>query len=336
MPDSSSKALHIIKNYVTGKFRCSEFALTNSCIAKCSFCNIWKQQPKIFVDKDKAIQAINRLADFGVSHLCFTGGECLLHPNVIDIVEAASKRKIYNAMLVAAPQLLLRKDMIKRLEGAGADLISISFDSGDPEVMAESRQIPGIMDEMREAIQQIKGTKLKTMASVLIYKGNHDKLEDVFISAQEMGYDFISLNYPTFSDSQTYELGGDGIAFPKETLIKALELSIALKETGKYRIVNTVSSMQNIIAYLKDPSSVKFQCYGGRRVLFVDWFFDVYPCMQLPQPLGNILTVDEQALNIPSCNKCNMSWYRDMSAFFSGVSSIPVLMEAFSASHKIL
>lgn len=333
---SNGKAFNIAKKYITGKFRCAEFALTNSCIAKCSFCNIWKQTPKIFVDKDKSIQAINKLADFGVSHLCFTGGECLIHPNVIEIVEAASKRKIYNAMLVAAPQLLLRKDMIKRLEDAGADLISISYDSGDPKVMAESRKIPNIMEEMKQAVEKIKKTSMKTMASVLIWKDNYNTLEDIFITAQDMGYDFISLNYPTFSESQTYELGGSGIDFPKEHLIEALESAIALKKTGKYRVVNTNISMQNIIDYLKDPNSAKFDCFGGRRVMFVDWFFDVYPCMQLPEPLGNILTIEEKALNIPSCNKCNMSWYRDMSMFFHGAKSLPVLFEAAGSSSKIL
>lgn len=333
---ATNKTLNIAKNYLTGKFRCAEFALTNSCIAKCSFCNIWKQTPKIFVDKDKSIQTINKLADLGVSHICFTGGEALMHPNIIELVETATKRKIYNAILVAAPQLLLRKDMIKRLEDAGADLISISYDSGDPAVMAESRQIPNIVDEMKQAVGQIGKTRMKTMASVLIWKDNYDTLEDVFINAQDMGYDFISLNYPTFSDSQVYELGGNGIDFPKEKFIYALESAITLKKTGKYRIVNTTASMRNIIDYLTDPDSAKFHCFGGRRVMFVDWFFDVYPCMQLSQPLGNILTIEEKDLNIPACNKCNMSWYRDMSMFFYGVHSIPVLFEAAKNSSKIL
>jgi MoaA/NifB/PqqE/SkfB family radical SAM enzyme len=336
MPLLNRKALNIAKKYITGKFRCAEFALTNSCIAKCTFCNIWKQKPKIFVDKDKAIQAINRLADFGVAHICFTGGEALLHPNIIEIAEAASKRNIYNAVLLAAPQLLLRKDMIKQLENAGVDLISISYDSSDPAVMAESRQLPNIINEMEQAIKQIKSTSMKTMASVLIWKDNYDKLEDIFISARNMGYDFISLNYPTFSDSEIYELGGDGINFPKENLIEALDSAITLKEIKKYKIINTTVSMRNIIDYLKDPLSVKYHCFGGRRVMFVDWFFNVYPCMQVSQPLGNILTIEEKTLNIPSCNKCNMSWYRDMSLFFYGTRSIPVFIEAMKSSSKIL
>ena len=147
-----------------------------------------------------------------------------------------------------------------------------------------------------------------------------------------MGYDFISLNYPTFSDSPVYELGGEGISFSKEDVIKGLQSAIELKKTGKYDIINMTSSMENIIDYLRDPASAKFPCHGGKRVLFVDWFFNVYPCMQLPTPLGNILTINQKALDIPPCNQCSMSWYRDLSMFFGGAKSLAMLFNAAKES----
>jgi MoaA/NifB/PqqE/SkfB family radical SAM enzyme len=321
------KKANIVKNYITGRLKCAEFAVTNTCIAQCSFCNIWKQQPKVFVDRDKALAAIDRMADFGVSHLTLTGGEPLMHPDIIAFVERAAKRDINNAVLNAAPQLILRNDMPQRLQDAGADIVSISFDSGDPEVMAASRKIPGIMDHMKEAMDALKKTKLKTMASVLIWNDNYQNLGEVCDRARGMGFDLISLNYPTFSESDVYELGGEGISFSKEQVIEGLEASIALRRTKAYNIINSAISMDNIIRYIRDPQTVKFQCFGGRRVMFVDWFLDVRPCMQLPDKLGNILTMDEQDLLIPPCNKCNMSWYRDFSAMFHGVRSLPILWE---------
>jgi MoaA/NifB/PqqE/SkfB family radical SAM enzyme len=322
------KKRNITKNYLQGRLRFTEFAITNACIAKCSFCDIWKQQPKVFVDKEKALTAISRLADFGVSHLTITGGEPLLHPNVVDFVERATKRKMNNAVLNAAPQLLMRNDILKRLEGAGCDLLSISFDSGDPVTMAESRKIPNIMDEMDKALGMAKKTTLKTMASVLIWNDNYDKLEEVCVRAKNMGFDFVSLNYPTFSKSKVYPLGGEGISLSREQVIHGLKDAIRLRKTGKYGIINMPISMQNIIHYLKDPAAVKYACHGGRHVFFVDWFFDVRPCMQLPQVLGNILTMEEKDLARPVCNECNMSWYRDFSMFFHGFRSVPVWFES--------
>ena len=80
----------------------------------------------------------------------------------------------------------------------------------------------------------------------------------------------------------------------KNLVIKSLESIIELKKQKKYTIVNSIASMENIICYLKDPSTVRYRCLGGSRVMFVDWFCDVRPCMQLPQVLGNILNHDKR------------------------------------------
>jgi MoaA/NifB/PqqE/SkfB family radical SAM enzyme len=333
---SQGKKRNIAKNYLLGKLKFTEFAITNACIAKCDFCDIWKQQPKVFVDKDKALAAIDRLADFGVGHLTLTGGEPLLHPNIIDFVERATKRNMHNAVLDAAPALLMRNDILKKLEDSGCDLLSISFDSGDPVTMAKSRKIENIMGEMAKAMEMVKKTSLNAMASVLIWNDNFNSLEEVCIRAKNMGFDYISLNYPTFSKSEVYPLGGEAINFLEKDVIHGLEEGIRLRRLGKYGIINSEASMRNIINYLKDPSSVKYYCHGGRHVLFIDWFFDVRPCMHLPNVLGNILTMKEKDLHIPACNNCNMSWYRDFSTFFQGMRSIPILLESLFSYGKLL
>jgi MoaA/NifB/PqqE/SkfB family radical SAM enzyme len=166
------------------------------------------------------------------------------------------------------------------------------------------------------------------MASVLIWNDNYDKLEHVCASAKNMGFDAISFNYPTFSDSQVYPLGGEGISLSRDKVIHGLESAIKLRKSGKYNIINTTPSMRDIIRFLKDPALAEFHCLGGNKVLFVDWFFDVHPCMQLPGNMGNMLTMDAKDFNMPPCNKCNMSWYRDLSAYFYGLKSIPVWLES--------
>ena len=77
----NSKHKNILKTFLNGSMRLAEFALTNVCIAKCSFCDIWKQKPKVFVDKDKALLAIDKLADHGVAHSLSRAGNrsCTQH-----------------------------------------------------------------------------------------------------------------------------------------------------------------------------------------------------------------------------------------------------------------
>jgi MoaA/NifB/PqqE/SkfB family radical SAM enzyme len=335
---AKGKKRNLIKKFLQGRLKFTEFAITNACIAKCSFCDIWKQQPKIFVDKEKALAAIDRLADFGVGHLTITGGEPLLHPDVCAFVERTTMRRMNNAVLNAAPSLMMRGDILKRLDDAGCDLLSISFDSGDPVTMAESRKIPNIMDDMARAMEMVKKTNLKTMASVLIWNDNYDRLEEVCVRAKNMGYDFISFNYPTFSQSKVYPLGGEGISLSRDKVIQGLEAAIKLRKTEKYGIINSAISMRNIINYLLDPGDAVFHCLGGNHVLFLDWFFDIHPCMQLAKTLGNVLdpAMKESSLSMPPCNDCNMSWYRDLSMFMHGMRSIPILLESMGGAKNFI
>jgi MoaA/NifB/PqqE/SkfB family radical SAM enzyme len=330
----ASKELNIVKNALTGRIRFAEFAVTNACIAKCSFCEIWKQRPKVFTDREKSLQVIDNLADMGVSHITLTGGEPLLHPHIVDFVRKCTERNVHNSVLDAAPRLIT-DEKLALLEEAGNDMISISFDSDDPKVLEESRKIPNIMADMEVAVGKIKKTRIKSMASILIWNNNHDNMEKLFQKATDMGFDLISVNYPTFSESVVYPLGGEGISLSRDLVAASLENVIELKKSKKYKIMNTVASMEDIVRYMRDPSTVHYQCLGGYRVMFVDWFFDVRPCMQLPTVLGNMLTMKASDLKKVPCNACNMSWYRDFSALSQGIKSVPIYWEALSTSRTV-
>jgi MoaA/NifB/PqqE/SkfB family radical SAM enzyme len=330
----TAKQMNIVKNLATGKIRFAEFAITNACIAKCSFCDIWKQRPKVFADTEKSLQVIDNLADMGVSHITLTGGEPLMHPHIVDFVRKCTSRNIHNSVLDAAPSLIT-DEKLALLDEAGNDMISISFDSDDPKVLEESRKIPNIMRDMEIAVEKIKKTGIKSMASILIWNNNHDQMEKLFQKATDMGFDLISINYPTFSKSVVYPLGGEGISLSRDLVVESLESVIALKESKRYNIMNSVTSMNGIIRYLKDPSTVRYKCLGGYRVMFVDWFFDVRPCMQLPNVLGNMLTMKAADLEKAPCNSCNMSWYRDFSALTYGPTSLPLYWEALKTGKSV-
>ena len=324
------KHTHILKTFLAGSIRFAEFAITNVCIAKCNFCGIWKQKPKVFADKEKALSAIDKLADLGVAHITLTGGEPLMHPSIVALVEKCTSRRIHSAVLDAAPSLIT-DDRLARLDEAGNDMISISFDSDDPKVLEESRKIPHLMRDMEDAVKRMKRTRIRSMASILIWNNNHDRMEKLFAKATDMGFDLLSVNYPTFSKSVVYPLGGEGISLSRDLVIESLKSVIEMKKQKRYPIVNSRVSMENIIRYLEDPSTVRYECLGGSRVMFVDWFCEVRPCMQLPRVLGNILTMTKDDFQTVPCNDCNMSWYRDFSTFFHGTKSFPVYWEAMTS-----
>ena len=299
-----------------------EFALTNVCTAKCHFCTIWKQKPKHIVNIDQAIKTITHLAHLGVRFITLTGGEPLLHPHFDKIISECTKRNITSSILNADARLFTQKrlDALKRSK---VDLVCISIDHHTDKIASFSRTIPNILSHIQKAVTELKKRNITTMASTLICNYNHRTLDELFNKCTEIGFDIISVNYPEFSESPVYTLGGDAINLKKDEIINALRNVIKLKK--KYNIINFNHSIYNIIDYLKN-NKPKYMCLGGYRMLFIDWSFNAYPCMYLPYHLGNILELKKQELKKKMCNECNMSWYRDFSVYFQGIKSIkPVL-----------
>ncbi len=323
-----NKAAQFILQSLTGNYRVSEFALTNTCIARCSFCSIWKQQPKVTITTDEALKVIDKLASFGVRQITLTGGEALLHRDIVEIVQRCSKHGIVSSIPCADPRLITvaRASELKR---AGLDYLFISIDHHTDEVEYEARDIKNLLYHIKNAVATLKEFHIRTAASILICRFNHTSLKELFDKCNELGFGMVAINYPETSLSPTYALGGEAANLSPLQIAQALEEVISLKMDG-YNIINPVESMNNIVQYFR-TGKAKYPCLGGNKVMFVDWFGTLYPCMHLDRPLGMVLEMRKGDLvKNASCNQCNMSWYRDFSIYLNGAKSILPIIKAFS------
>ena len=316
------KKLSLLQSAIRGNTKVCEFALTNVCTAKCHFCTIWKQKPKVFVDLDKSLKAISHLSKLGTRFITITGGEPLIHPHFEQIVEHCSKHHIITAILNADARLFTKKrlDALKR---SNLDVACISIDHHTDKIASESRSIPGIMKHIEKAVNELKKRNITVWALTLISNYNNRNLRELFQKCTDIGFDTISVNYPVFSKSPVFTLGGEAIDLSRQELIQALRDVIELKK--EFTIVNPVHSMKNIIHYLKNKPQ-RYDCLAGYRTMFVDWNFNVYPCMYLPDSMGDVMSLKNMHFKKLKCNECNMSWYRDFSIFFQGVKSVRPLL----------
>jgi MoaA/NifB/PqqE/SkfB family radical SAM enzyme len=316
------KKLSIINTVLKNNTKIAEFALTNVCTAKCNFCTIWKQKPKIFVDFDKSLRAITHLSKLGLRFITLTGGEPLLHPNLEQIIDHCSQHNIITAILNADARLFTEK-RIDSLKRSNADVACISIDHYSDKILSESRSIPGLLGHIEKAVNNLKKKNFTVWALTLISNYNNRNLRQLFQKCTEIGFDTIAVNYPIFSQSPVYTLGGDAIDMSREELIQALREVIELKK--EFTIVNPVLSLRDIIHYLKNMP-MRYKCLAGYRTMFIDWNLKVYPCMYLPDSMGDALSLKSSDFKKLDCNQCNMSWYRDFSIFFQGFKSIrPIL-----------
>jgi MoaA/NifB/PqqE/SkfB family radical SAM enzyme len=180
------------------------------------------------------------------------------------------------------------------------------------------------MRHIEKAVRALKKTKMTVWALTLISNYNQKSLRSLFQKCNGIGFDIISVNYPVFSKSPVYTIGGEAIDMTREELIRALREVIELKK--EFNIVNPVHSIRNIIRYLKNKPPL-YECLAGFKTLFVDWNFNAYPCMYLPDSMGKIFTLNHPDFKRINCNECNMSWYRDFSVYCHGLKSVLPFLE---------
>ena len=63
--------------------------LTENCQAKCVTCNYWQTRWDDGLNTEKAVDVINRLGEFGIRYLRFTGGEPLLRRDLFQVMQKA-------------------------------------------------------------------------------------------------------------------------------------------------------------------------------------------------------------------------------------------------------
>ncbi|MFH0984771.1 MAG: radical SAM protein [Candidatus Omnitrophota bacterium] len=105
------------------------FSLTNRCNLKCKMCSIpgegARSEEELSLEQCKRI--IDQIADLGVDHLIFSGGEPLLRRDIEELVHYAVLKKIKMVDLISNG-LMLTEAIGRTLVNAGLTHITISID----------------------------------------------------------------------------------------------------------------------------------------------------------------------------------------------------------------
>lgn len=75
------------------------YYITNRCNARCNFCNIWKEKPKVDAKKEDIFRNLKTAKNkLKIKFVDFTGGEPLLHKNIAAILEYAKNLGFYTSI----------------------------------------------------------------------------------------------------------------------------------------------------------------------------------------------------------------------------------------------
>jgi len=298
------------RNFIKNKNWCF-FAINNACNNKCETCSIWKEKHKFVGFKD-AKRVLDKLYENNFGILQLTGGEPLLNPDFFNIVKYAKKLNFF----VFSPTngTLINEKIADRLKESKIDQISISIQHFMPEKIEKITGHKDILNKINNSIELLKKRRIPISALCTILNSNLNHIENIvkFVDEKDIT---ISFCMPVSIENTSFRLGNNGnsVVLSKDDLKNALKRIISLKKQG-YNIINSLDYLRDTIRYL-DGENI-YGCIGGKKLFYIDWNLNVYPCMYKGNPI-NIDDFDFGNINNEKCNKCMIQCFREPSIIAS-------------------
>lgn len=112
---------------------------TRRCNLSCAYCNEFDRvsEPVPFA---RLAARVDRLAELGASAITLSGGEPLLHPDVVRIVRHVRSRGLLASLITNG--YLLSKALIEEFNEAGLDYLQVSVDNVEPDEVSQKSWHP--------------------------------------------------------------------------------------------------------------------------------------------------------------------------------------------------
>ncbi|HOX39091.1 MAG TPA: radical SAM protein [Candidatus Brocadiia bacterium] len=174
--------------------------LTTRCCGKCNYCNWWAHKGNDLPFEQMA-DFLRQFAAIGGRNCSFFGGETLLHPQIIELVELCRKLEIRSC--IVSNGLPLTRPMLKELTNAGLDLFLLSIDSIRPDVYPKTRGVS--FDRIKPTLELLEedtpGTDVQVVLASVVTSQNIDDplLMADFCQERDWGLFFQPVHRETIS-----------------------------------------------------------------------------------------------------------------------------------------
>ncbi len=251
----------------------AQVAVTNSCPQQCAFCYNRDRAGRVLTTGE-ILSTIDTLADLGVFWLGLTGGEPLLNADLLQIVARAARRcsvKLFTTGCELTPRLAAD------LRRSGLFSVSVSLDHWDEAVHDRGRGYPGAWRAALRAIEIFRSAGLDTGVSAVLSRemvaGGQTERFLAFIAGLGVHEIWLSETKPSVE------------AFWDERLLiddDQRRSLIALQD----RYNRGPGPTLNYLGHFEGAEA--FGCTAGRKMVYVDAFGEVSPCVFAPMSFGNL------------------------------------------------
>jgi SynChlorMet cassette radical SAM/SPASM protein ScmF len=173
--------------------------LTNGCNLCCRHCWIAPTfvngipTPGEYIDFEKLKDAVEAAKPLGLSNAKLTGGEPVLHPQFVDIVDFFTEQKI--PLTMETNGTLINKDLAVHLkENTSLWHISVSLDSPRPSYHDWFRGVEGAFDKTVQGIKHLVTAGYRPQIIMCPHRGNLHEIDELVKLAVDIGAGSVKFN----------------------------------------------------------------------------------------------------------------------------------------------
>lgn len=259
----------------------AQISLANACPQNCRYCYN-KNRSGELLNTAEIKQLIQELKKMGVFWLGFTGGEPLLNKDIVEILKSVGDDCAIKLFTTGSN---LTEQLAAELKKAGLLYVSISLDHWKEEEHDRIRGCKGAFRTALRAIDIFKSIGVHVSVSAVISRemlqGNQVQEFLKFLISLGIHEAWLSETKPTVE-----AFWNEAAVITEEERLSLVSLQDKYNKEGKITV--------NYLGHFEGGEH--FGCNAGNKMVYIDAFGEVSPCVFTPMTFGNVRDKSVQAV----------------------------------------
>ncbi|TYB30531.1 MAG: radical SAM protein [Candidatus Mcinerneyibacterium aminivorans] len=281
------------------------YYITNRCNAKCDFCNIWKQENKKDAKKGDVLENLKTAKEeLKIKFVDFTGGEPLLHNDIIEILTYAKELNLYTSITTNTK---LYPRMAEQLNNK-VDFLLFSID-GTREFHNQNRG----GNFFRSLLESIEIAKKLNENPDLIYTVTNESIKyiDDVVEIGQKNNLMVQIN-PVFEYFENEPITGKNLDiirkyfWKKNVYVNLAQLKLIENNGNNLKKPRCRGVTSNLV--ISEDNKIILPCYHNMK-----WEIDINHDLKKAFNSKKRNEIEKQQGTFPFCQECTINCYFDPS-----------------------